>query len=97
MDAKQCPFVNRPDARCSGRLSIDSLHHAFDYCFSAYNTCPVYVERLLERRVRQISRSVTAGGDDDGKRRNDAATGDLHGPTYIQLRTPAGRRATPAA
>jgi hypothetical protein len=87
MDANhQCPFVNRPDSRCSGRLSIDSLEHAFAHCFSAYNTCPVYVERLLERRVRQISRPVT----DHGKRHDD-------GTTLIQLRTPAARRAAGAA
>jgi hypothetical protein len=87
MEARhQCPFVNRPDARCSGRLKIDRLDYAFEFCFDAYNTCPVYIERLLERRTRRAAVESTSHG-----RQHD------YGSTLVQLGTPATARATSAA
>src|SRR2546423_859317 len=50
-----CPFLNRPDGRCAEHFHLDQLEHAFAYCFDRYAACPVYVERLVERRVRQGS------------------------------------------
>jgi hypothetical protein len=49
-----CPFLNRPDARCSQHFHLSELQHAFEHCFDQYTACPVYLERLVERRVRQI-------------------------------------------
>jgi hypothetical protein len=87
-----CPFLNRADSRCSRHFSLDSLGHAFDYCFDYYEGCSVYLELLVERRVR---RSRGAGGYDGG---GDGAAGD--GGTYydnlIQV-TVAGRIAHGAA
>lgn len=87
-----CPFLNRADSRCSRHFSLDSLGHAFDYCFDYYEGCSVYLELLVERRVR---RSRGAGGYDGG---GDGAAGD--GGTYydnlIQVKV-AGRNAHGAA
>jgi hypothetical protein len=51
--AHHCPFLNRADPRCSRHFSLDSLDHAFKYCFDRYKTCPVYLELLVERRLRR--------------------------------------------
>ena len=48
--AVHCPFLNRADPRCSNHFSLDSLDHAFAYCFGQYQQCPVYGELLSERR-----------------------------------------------
>ena len=87
-----CPFLNRADSRCSRHFSLDSLGHAFDYCFDYYEGCSVYLELLAERRVMR-SRAQRGGHDSDG------AAGD--GGTYyddklIQV-TVAGRIAQGAA
>jgi hypothetical protein len=85
---RQCPFVNRPDARCGRKLRIDHLDHAFEFCFDAYNTCPVFVERMLERRVMRLNDAAAV------VMRNVSSS---HGSTFVQLRTPAARRAAAAA
>ena len=51
---EHCPFLNRSDRRCSSFLSLDRISHAFDHCFGEYKSCPVYLELLLERRVRRL-------------------------------------------
>jgi hypothetical protein len=87
MEARhQCPFVNRPDSRCGQRLNIDRLDHAFKFCFDGYSACPVYLERLLERRVRLTRESVVKPG-----------LVDAYGSSYVQLRTPAAARPATAA
>lgn len=48
-----CPFLNRADARCGEHLNIEELSHAFRHCFDRYKGCPVYVELLVERQLRQ--------------------------------------------
>ena len=52
-----CPFLNRTDPRCADHFKLDHLQHAFKYCFASYMTCPVYAQRLFERRVRQLTAS----------------------------------------
>jgi hypothetical protein len=47
-----CPFLNRSDSRCGEHLKIDRLGHAFDFCFDVYAACPVYLELLIERRIK---------------------------------------------
>lgn len=49
-----CPFLNKADTRCSENFQLNNLEHAFEYCFDQYQACPVYLERLVERRVRRI-------------------------------------------
>lgn len=88
MEARhQCPFVNRPDSRCSQRLNIDRLGHAFEFCFNSYSTCPVYLERLVERRVRR----EREGGTRDGTIVRHDTVYD-YGSSYVQLRTPTAAR-----
>lgn len=52
---QHCPFLNRTDPRCSESFNIERLDHAFRYCFGRYTSCPVYLELLIERRVRRSS------------------------------------------
>ena len=59
-----CPFLNRADARCSRHFSLDDLGHAFDYCFDYYEGCSVYLELLVERRVRRARGHETDGAGD---------------------------------
>jgi hypothetical protein len=77
-----CPFLNRADARCSKHFSIDALGYAFDHCFDYYEGCGVYLELLVERRVRRAR-----GHDFDGA----AADAYAHQAPFVQL-TVAGRR-----
>lgn len=56
---EHCPFLNRSDRRCSDKLSLDHITHAFDYCFGDYKACPVYLEQLAERRVRRLCGLLT--------------------------------------
>ena len=70
---EHCPFLNRSDYRCSDKLRLDHIDHAFDYCFGDYRACPVYLEQLAERRVRRLcglllppeSHPSTPGADTD--------------------------------
>src|ERR1700742_2060858 len=48
--AHDCPFLNRTDARCGEHFTLDQLDHAFAYCFGEYETCPLFAQRLAERR-----------------------------------------------
>jgi hypothetical protein len=57
-----CPFLNRTDARCSDHFSLESLGHAFTFCFGKYQQCPVYGEMLAERRQRRQNASVGRDG-----------------------------------
>jgi hypothetical protein len=53
-----CPFLNRTDERCSDFFSIERLDHAFGFCFGEYRQCKVYLEMLVERRVRRLTGRV---------------------------------------
>lgn len=57
-----CPFLNKSDARCSNYFQLSNLEHAFEYCFDRYQACPVYLERLVERRVRRIEAKLAYSG-----------------------------------
>jgi hypothetical protein len=59
--AHHCPFLNRADARCGEALSLEKLDHAFHYCFGRYTACNVYLELLIERRVRRSAAAEHAG------------------------------------
>jgi hypothetical protein len=74
-----CPFLNRADSRCSHHFSLDRLEHAFEHCFGKYQSCPTYLELLVERRVRRSSEMVLS-------RNNESAEPDHEKRDYIQLR-----------
>ena len=57
-----CPFLNRSDVRCSNHFHLEQLDHAFHFCFDKYQKCPVYLEMLVERRVRRMTGAVTSVG-----------------------------------
>jgi len=50
---EHCPFLNRTDHRCGSHFTLERLEHAFAFCFDRYTACPVYLELLVERRVRR--------------------------------------------
>jgi len=60
-----CPFLNRPDARCAEHFRVDNLDHAFRHCFHRYQACEVYIDRVIERRLKGNRSEV-----------NDSSTGD---------------------
>lgn len=86
----QCPFVNQPDARCAQRLSIERLDYAFAFCFDEYDCCPVYLDRLLEHRLRHVRGNVIVNPGLN-------APANAYGPALVQLTTPKTPRPTPAA
>ena len=83
---RHCPFLNRADNRCSEHFSLDQLGHTFDYCFGYYEGCAVYLELLVERRVRRARGHGMDGAGDDSN----------FGDKIIQV-TVAGRNAQRAA
>src|SRR5262245_27579490 len=52
-DGRHCPVLNRADDRCASYFNLDALDHAYRYCFDRYKTCPLYIQLLVERRVRR--------------------------------------------
>ena len=48
-----CPHVNKNDLRCGSRFSLSRMKQAFDTCFSAYHTCPMYHRIEAERRQQE--------------------------------------------
>jgi hypothetical protein len=67
---EHCPFLNRSDDRCSDHFNIGRLGFAFDHCFGSYNACPVYLELLVERRLRRLSGSLHRPETDGDKLRS---------------------------
>jgi hypothetical protein len=89
-EVEHCPFLNRADDRCGDHFSLDSLEHAFRYCFDRYKACPVYLELLVERRVRRVTGAVIEAD-------LPAEVERPHAPSpFVQVRLPA-RYAKPAA
>jgi hypothetical protein len=60
VQGQHCPFLNRADPRCAANFSLERLDHAFEYCFDRYQACPVYLDLLVERRVRRASDAADA-------------------------------------
>ena len=85
---QHCPFLNRADERCGPHFHVDSLGHAFAYCFDRYRMCPHYLELLVERRVRRLTASACAmaaahnlpGAGTDGTDADDDDTHDSDQP-----------------
>ena len=72
-----CPFLNRADTRCSPQFSLNHLPAALSQCLGAYQSCPVYLELLLERRVR---RQMAATGASEAKLFLREAADAVHPP-----------------
>ena len=87
---QHCPFLNRSDDRCSDYFNVSRLGHAFHHCFGAYNACPVYLELLVERRLRRLSGSLHRGYDQIPMSSPDAPR------PFVQITIPH-RHAKPAA
>jgi hypothetical protein len=62
-----CPFLNKSDDRCSQHFHLDQLNYAFEHCFDRFITCPTYLERLVERRLRRNIATM----EQDGLQRDD--------------------------
>jgi hypothetical protein len=88
---EHCPFLNRSDDRCSDYFNVSRLGYAFGHCFGAYNTCPVYLELLVERRLRRLTGSLHRLSDDD------AAMSSPDAPRPLVQVTISHRHAKPAA
>ncbi|HWE02287.1 MAG TPA: hypothetical protein VG326_07720 [Tepidisphaeraceae bacterium] len=85
---QHCPFLNRSDARCSTNFSLERLDNAYDYCFGQYADCPVYLELLVERRLRRVREA--AGAPRTSRWQNDASE-DAQAPSVVAI-THGGRR-----
>src|SRR3954451_12536994 len=93
---EHCPFLNRSDRRCSSFLSLDRINHAFDHCFGEYKACPVYLELLVERRVRRLC-GLLQPGDTEVVQTDGATHGPSHGtPGRPVVQLTVSRSNTPA-
>jgi len=70
---QHCPFLNRTDSRCGSHFTLERLEHAFEYCFDRYTACPVYLELLVERRVRRGEARHATLRDQEGTAEDDAS------------------------
>lgn len=43
-----CPYLEKRDARCADRQSLESIRQAFTYCAGDYASCTIYHEIRLE-------------------------------------------------
>src|SRR5258706_16151746 len=74
-----CPFLNRADERCSEHFHLEKLQHAFAHCFDHFHACPVYIERLIERRMQRQSATATGALDEQGDIHGREISGDGDG------------------
>ncbi|HWB54451.1 MAG TPA: hypothetical protein VG722_09670 [Tepidisphaeraceae bacterium] len=57
---EHCPFLNRADRRCARHLNLSQLNHAMEYCFDRFEYCPIYLQRVTERRQRGMVMTNTS-------------------------------------
>jgi len=50
-DAVICPFLERNDARCARRFTMEGMAGAFRFCFGHPQDCPVYQTLLAADRA----------------------------------------------
>lgn len=50
-----CPFLNRADDRCAEKMNLSALDYAYKFCFDNYKKCPVYMELLVDRRIKRLA------------------------------------------
>lgn len=90
--AVHCPFLNRSDSRCSSHFSLDHLSDAFEQCMDAYQSCPVYLELLAERRERRGEPMLAIDAMRPGVRNPNRADGKTRDFTIVPLTFARGRR-----
>jgi hypothetical protein len=93
--AIHCPFLNRSDTRCSSHFSLDHLSDAFEQCMDAYQTCPVYLELLAERRERRGEPMLAIYPMRPGERTTQRPDGKPRDVTIVSLTLAGGRRVGP--
>ena len=86
-----CPFLNRSDARCSTNFSLEQLDNAYDYCFGEYADCSVYLELLVERRLRRVREAAGALSNATRGSRWEAIESEDFDPSFVPI-THGGRR-----
>lgn len=64
---RHCPFLNREDARCAECFTVNHMDHAFAYCFDRYKACPMYLELLVERRLKQTHQNLRPAHESDAQ------------------------------
>ena len=102
-----CPFLNRPDERCSGYFHVDQLEHAYRHCFNQFHACPVYADRLEERQIRRqvdVLQEIVAQGvrhaqehDEEAERESETSGGRPLVQVTISKRIARAFRRTQAA
>ncbi len=59
MDEPQlCPFIERRDARCGERLTLERLGEAFKLCAGRHGACPIYHDLHFEDRQQRVWRQA---------------------------------------
>ena len=48
-----CPYLEKRDARCAPRQSLESIRQAFAYCAGDYASCTIY--RQIRRENEESS------------------------------------------
>ncbi len=84
-----CPFLNRSDERCAKNFSLERLHNTYDFCFGQYSACSVYLELLVERRLRRAREA--AGMNERGANRWITEGEEASHDPFVPL-TRGGRR-----
>ena len=92
-DSRHCPFLNRADERCASHFSIDGLGHAYRYCFDRYKACPVYIQLLIERRVK---RADAAAAEKSREHTSTEAPLAVASAPIVQVTISPGPRINPA-
>jgi len=49
-DVGLCPYLEREDARCDSRLTLQQISEAFEYCVCGHQACRVFAEIRGEER-----------------------------------------------
>jgi hypothetical protein len=57
---KECPFIERHDARCADSLTLQNLSSAFALCVGRHETCPRFHQIRAEDAVRRRTLLVPA-------------------------------------
>lgn len=52
-----CPFVERGDARCARRFTLDHINEAFAVCFGAHHGCENF-HRLRRQELAELEEDV---------------------------------------
>ena len=53
-----CPHIDRNDSRCGHRFNLGRIEQAFDVCFGAFHTCPMYKQKNREDAEHAVERTA---------------------------------------